>query len=85
MHFHGTLKTACDAHDAGHYARFKRWCDDYFLVPHRHERRGVGGIFFDDLEVCSTDSGALVRLCSKLVMPTRSHRPRSSRYAGAVA
>ncbi|KAJ2548662.1 Coproporphyrinogen-III oxidase [Coemansia sp. RSA 1933] len=49
-HFHGTLKQACDAHDAEYYGRFKAWCDRYFAIPHRGETRGVGGIFFDDLE-----------------------------------
>jgi coproporphyrinogen III oxidase len=49
-HFHGTLKAACDRHDPDYHPRFKQWCDDYFNIPHRGERRGVGGIFFDDLE-----------------------------------
>lgn len=48
-HFHRTLKSACDAHDAAYYPRFKAWCDEYFLIPHRGERRGVGGIFYDDV------------------------------------
>jgi coproporphyrinogen III oxidase len=48
-HFHATLKAACDAHDPAFYPRFKAWADDYFLITHRGERRGVGGIFFDDL------------------------------------
>ncbi|EIN12182.1 Coproporphyrinogen oxidase [Punctularia strigosozonata HHB-11173 SS5] len=48
-HFHSTLKTACDAHSAAFYPAFKRWCDEYFFIPHRGESRGVGGIFFDDL------------------------------------
>ncbi len=48
-HFHRVHKTACDAHDPAFYPRFKRWADDYFFIPHRGERRGVGGIFFDDL------------------------------------
>ena len=48
-HFHHTLKTACDRHDPTFYPRFKKTCDDYFYLPHRGERRGIGGIFFDHL------------------------------------
>lgn len=48
-HFHGTLKECCDRHDDQYYGKFKKWCDDYFLIKHRNERRGIGGIFFDDL------------------------------------
>ncbi len=48
-HFHGTCKAALDPLDAAYYPRFKKWCDEYFYVPHRREPRGVGGIFFDDL------------------------------------
>jgi coproporphyrinogen III oxidase len=48
-HFHATMKGACDAHDAGYYDRFKAWADEYFFVPHRGRARGVGGIFYDDL------------------------------------
>jgi len=48
-HFHQTLKDACDRHDEDFYPRFKSWCDDYFLIKHRNERRGIGGIFFDDM------------------------------------
>ena len=47
--FHDALRRACDAHDPGYYPRFKAWADDYFLIRHRNEPRGVGGIFFDDL------------------------------------
>jgi coproporphyrinogen III oxidase len=48
--FHARLKAACDAHDPGHYDRFKKWADDYFYIPHRGVHRGVGGIFYDHLE-----------------------------------
>ncbi|CAA6669849.1 unnamed protein product [Spirodela intermedia] len=48
-HFHSVQKQACDKFDPSFYPRFKKWCDDYFLVTHRGERRGLGGIFFDDL------------------------------------
>ena len=48
--FHGALKAACDAHNPDYYARFKKWCDEYFYLKHRQEPRGVGGIFYDYLE-----------------------------------
>ncbi|MGV8988084.1 MAG: oxygen-dependent coproporphyrinogen oxidase [Cypionkella sp.] len=48
-HFHDTLCAACDAHDPAYYARFKAWADEYFFIPHRGRARGVGGIFYDDL------------------------------------
>ena len=48
-HFHGTLKKTCDAHDATFYPKFKKWADEYFVIKHRGETRGLGGIFYDDL------------------------------------
>ena len=48
-HFHTTLQAACDAHAPDYYAKFKAWADEYFFVPHRGRARGVGGIFYDDL------------------------------------
>lgn len=48
-HFHDSLRAACDAHDPGYYPRFKAWADAYFFIPHRGRARGVGGIFYDDL------------------------------------
>ncbi|HSY05211.1 MAG TPA: oxygen-dependent coproporphyrinogen oxidase [Steroidobacteraceae bacterium] len=47
--FHRALRRACDAYRADAYQEFSAWCDRYFYLPHRHEPRGVGGIFFDDL------------------------------------
>jgi coproporphyrinogen III oxidase len=48
--FHAALKAACDRFDPDYYPRFKAWCDDYFYLPHREEPRGVGGIFYDQLD-----------------------------------
>jgi coproporphyrinogen III oxidase len=49
-HFHRTLKTICDRHHPSFYPRLKNWCDHYFVNTHRgDERRGIGGIFFDNL------------------------------------
>lgn len=47
VHFHKTLKQACDRHQADYYPTFKPWCDEYFYLKHRQETRGVGGVFFD--------------------------------------
>jgi len=46
--FHKTLEKACDGHDKSYYPRFKKWADEYFMIKHWKEPRGVGGIFFDD-------------------------------------
>jgi coproporphyrinogen III oxidase len=48
-HFHDTLRDACLPHGADYYDRFKAWADEYFFIPHRGRARGVGGIFYDDL------------------------------------
>lgn len=48
-HLHRTYKQACDKHDPAFYPQFKRWADEYFHIAHRGETRGVGGIFYDDL------------------------------------
>jgi coproporphyrinogen III oxidase len=48
-HWHRTAKEACDPFGDDVYPRFKKWCDDYFYLKHRNEPRGIGGLFFDDL------------------------------------
>jgi coproporphyrinogen III oxidase len=44
---HKELKKMCDRHDKKFYKKYKKWCDEYFYLPHRKEARGIGGIFFD--------------------------------------
>jgi coproporphyrinogen III oxidase len=61
LHFHRTWKTVCDRHDPDLYPRYKKWCDEYFYLPHRGETRGVGGIFFDQLQRDPVRDFAFVR------------------------
>ena len=44
---HKELKKMCDRHNRKYYKKYKKWCDEYFYLPHRKETRGIGGIFFD--------------------------------------
>tara|TARA_Y100000590_G_scaffold957_1_gene1235 strand:+ start:1779 stop:2606 length:828 start_codon:yes stop_codon:yes gene_type:complete len=45
--FHKEIKLTCDKYDKNYYNKYKKWCDQYFYLPHRKETRGIGGIFFD--------------------------------------
>lgn len=73
IHFHKTLKEACDKHDKAYYPRFKEWCDKYFYNKHRGEGRGIGGIFFDDLDDAEKDQEntfAFIQDVSKSFLPS---------------
>jgi coproporphyrinogen III oxidase len=62
VHFHQTCRDALAPHGAEYHPRFKDWCDQYFFLKHRNEARGVGGIFYDDLNEQGFDASfALTR------------------------
>lgn len=63
QHWHRTCKEALDPIDPNLYPKYKLWCDNYFNIKHRNESRGIGGIFFDDVDS---------ELGSKLVVATGS-------------
>uniref|UniRef100_A0A3B5KY92 Oxygen-dependent coproporphyrinogen-III oxidase, mitochondrial n=2 Tax=Xiphophorus couchianus TaxID=32473 RepID=A0A3B5KY92_9TELE len=68
--FHNTLKEACDKHHPKYYADFKKWCDRYFYVRHRGETRGIGGIFFDDLDSPNQEEVFnFIKSCTRTVVP----------------
>ncbi|VUD64296.1 Oxygen-dependent coproporphyrinogen-III oxidase [Thalassocella blandensis] len=55
IHWHNTAKQACLPFGEDVYPRYKKWCDEYFHLKHRNEARGVGGLFFDDLNQLGFD------------------------------
>ncbi len=68
-HFHRTLKAACDKNDPQFYPAYKKWCDEYFHIKHRHEMRGAGGIFFDYLTGDMEKIFAFVRDAGEAFLP----------------
>ena len=69
-HFHRVLHDALAPFGADKYARFKRWCDDYFFLKHRNEPRGVGGVFFDDFSAFGFDrSFEMLRAVGESFLP----------------
>ena len=85
--FHRFLKSICDRHNLKYYPKFKAWCDDYFKIKHRNLSRGIGGIFFDDLDKPDQESCfKFVKDCAESVTPlylplVRKHRERHYGYA----
>jgi coproporphyrinogen III oxidase len=86
VHFHRTWQGACAAHPTvADHDRFKSWCDEYFFLPHRGERRGVGGIFFDYLDGGGVTGGldavlAFVADAGRAFLP--AYRPIAARRSG---
>ena len=86
-HFHGLLKKTCDKHNLKFYSKFKAWCDDYFKIKHRGIARGIGGIFFDDLDAPNKESCfSFVKDCASSIIPlympmVRKHREQPYGYA----
>ena len=60
-HLHTMLKSICYSHPVADYSRFKTWCDEYFLIKHRGETRGIGGIFFDYLRTDTVQTFDFIR------------------------
>ena len=70
VHWHRTARSACSPFGKELYPRFKNWCDEYFFLKHRNEPRGIGGLFFDDVEEGGFDRCfALVRSVGDHLLP----------------
>jgi coproporphyrinogen III oxidase len=88
VHFHRVHKEVCDQHCVSFYPRFKQWCDEYFYIAHRGECRGVGGIFFDNLNDRRPEALlAFVTQCAQAFVPAylplvarRKDMPYSDRH-----
>jgi coproporphyrinogen III oxidase len=74
IHWHQTARDACEPFGEDLYARYKKWCDDYFYLKHRDETRGVGGLFFDDVnELGFNRSFEFLQACGDGFLP--AYRP----------
>lgn len=69
QHWHRTAKAACADFGEDRYAELKRWCDEYFFNKHRNEARGVGGLFFDDLDGDFDNTFAFLRSVGDSFLP----------------
>lgn len=67
IHWHQTAKKTCDPFGPEVYPRYKKWCDEYFYLKHRNETRGIGGLFFDDLNAWGFD------LCFRFLQSVGNH------------
>ncbi len=65
-HFHAACKAALSPFGAEVHPRYKAWCDDYFFLKHRNEARGVGGVFFDDLNEAGPGGDTAFERCFAL-------------------
>ena len=82
VHWHRTALEALAPFGGEYYPRFKKWCDDYFFLKHRGEPRGVGGVFFDDLNALGFEkSFALLRAVGDAYVP--AYRPIVARRKNA--
>ena len=68
--FHAEMKKCCDRHDLEYYPKFKEWADEYFYIPHRNCSRGVGGIFYDDLNTNWENDFAFTADVGSTFLPT---------------
>ena len=80
--FHNGLQKVCDRFDKNYYPRFKKWADEYFFIKHRQEARGVGGIFYDNLEDNLETDFAFSKAVGQTFMPL--YTPLVEKYAKKV-